>query len=532
MNLQDDPGAVFRKAMSDDTPPPARFDLDEIVRDGYRTRNRHRAVLGGAASIGVAAVAAVLALSVTALPGGPEGADDPTEAADPPAAETEVEDPSSAGYPYSDNWGTADDAFGVPRPTPELLEVKEVATETFGNLLAEAGVWSTPENAGVEEDCAWLLEQNGSQEEIDNCMATESGLHLNGLQNPGNYGQTYLRSYQGNEVEEEGTGLRTIFEFELALPGGWTAEPGPITEQVFPQHLISDGPYFTDEAPAFTTEALEDGRTLMVADHGCAADVAVVYPNGTGLRTTWNDCSGTDYPLDLDALTEAALAMPEMDLDTTGLAPVGELAEVPMGWVYDEEAWENTEAVQADARATYEAARAALLELHPEATLSSGAAVSLGQSDRGAMSTHSYSANGTLPIEVTMNGSTGDVYFDMRYHLPGGWLPGYSEQEHRDPHLRTCSAEDECTSTTDDDGTIWTFEQRTTEYEPFEGEDWEAYTDHQLYASRFDPAGWAIVVWINWTDDAPIDAEVIGDILRAMPAPQYDEDAVPTVPAG
>ena len=80
MNLQDDPGAVFRNTMPETTPPPAQFDLDRIVRDGYRARRRQRAVIGGAGSAGVAAVAAVLALSIGIVPNRDDGTNGPPAA--------------------------------------------------------------------------------------------------------------------------------------------------------------------------------------------------------------------------------------------------------------------------------------------------------------------------------------------------------------------------------------------------------------------------------------------------------------------
>ncbi|MCC3765494.1 hypothetical protein K3N28_20745 [Glycomyces sp. TRM65418] len=537
MNLQDDdPGEVFRKAMPEAEPPPARFDLDRIVRDGYRVRRRHRAVLGGAAASGVAAVAAVLALSVTGMPGTPTGAaDDPsTDASTPPEAVV-VEDPAMAGYPYAEEWGTVADgdwAGGVYRENEEAAEVKAAATEAFGQLLAEAGVWDDPANTAPEDECSWILTEDGSQEEFDACIIGQSGMPVGAHQKPGNYGQTFLRSFKGGESEEEGFALRTIFEFEVALPGGWTAEPGPITEQLFPQHFISDGPYFTEEAPEFTTEQLDAGRTLMIADHDCAAELAIVYPNGTGLRVTWNNCSGTDHPLDLGGLVDAAASMPEFEFDTSELRPVEELNEVPMGWVYDEDDWANSAEAEGDAAETYEIARTVLREHYPDATLEEGGALSLGQMDRGANMQRSYSAYGTLPIETTIDSSVGDVAFNLRYYLPGGWIPGFSETGTWDGHLTVCKEGFVCDSWSDDDGTTWAFEEHSVTHEPMAGEDWEAFTEHEMYATRYSPGGWAVGVWLQWTDDAPIDADMVGELLRAMPAPVYDEEDVPTIPAG
>lgn len=537
MNQYDDPEAMFRTAMPEAPPPSADLDLDRIVSDGYRSRRRHRALIGGAATTGVAAVAAVLALTVVGLPGGSaDPAEDPTDGANPPAGETTVDDPTMAGYPYFENWGmdpaSGDVMSGNYTYGEELMSVKDAATAAFGPLLVDGGVWDDPANPGLEEDCSWITAEGGPQEEYDECMAEQSGMHVGANQTEGNYGQTYLRSYGGSEVEELETTLRTIFEFRVALPGGWTAEPGPITEQVFPQHLISDGPYFTDEAPEFTTEELDDGRTLMVADHGCAAEVAVVYPNGTGLRASWNNCEGEDHPFDLQALIDAALAMPELTFDTSELAPIGELNEVPMGWVYDEDAWANSEAAESMAVDTYAAAGAALEEAFPGATLGSGSAVSLGLMERGANMQRSYSSSGTLPIETTIDESTGDVSFELRYYLPGGWIPGYSETGHWDGHKTVCKEGYECSTSQDSDGGLWAFEEYEMTHEPGPGEDWEPTTEHDMYATYYSPDGWAVGTWVQWQDDTPIDADVLGDLLRAMPAPIYDAEAVPEVPAG
>jgi hypothetical protein len=536
MNLQDDPGAVLDRVLPDQPPPPAQFDLDKIVRDGYRARRRHRAVLGGAATAGVAGVATVLAFTVIGLPGGSAepAEDDPIGSATPPAAEETIEDPAMAGYPYREEWGMSfsEGMDGNFDPNEELMSVKDAATEAFGQLLVDGGVWEDPANPAPEENCSYILEEGGAQEEYDECMAEESGMNVGPNQTEGNYGQTYLRSYGGGEVEELEATLRTIFEFEVALPGGWTADPGPITEQVFPQHLISDGPYFTDEAPEFVTEDLDDGRTLMVADHGCAAEVAVVYPNGTGLRATWNNCEGENYTFDLDALVDAALAMPELDFDTSELAPVGDLNEVPMGWVYDEDAWANSAEAEADAASTYAAAEDAIQDAFPGATLSDGSAVSLGLMDRGASMKRSYSGSGTLPIETTIDGTSDDVDFDLTYYLPGGWLPGYSETGHWDGHNTVCKEEYVCTTANDSDGSLWAFEEYEKTYEPGPGEDWEAYTEHDMYVTYYSVDGWAVGTWVQWTGDTAIDADLLGDLLRAVPEPVYDEDAVPEIPAG
>jgi hypothetical protein len=533
MNLHDDPGAMFRTALPETLPPPSDLDLDRIVRDGYRARRRRRALLGAAASTGVAAVAGVLALTVVGLPGGdrhPTG--DPTDGAQPPAADETVTDPETAGYPYDHAWEYPTDPQTNATIAPEEAEdIGADATAAFGQLLTDAGIWDNPENIFDTGDCEFAAEMG---ENVDDCDDIETGLHVMPLQRPGNYGQTYLRSYTGGESEEAGLGLRTTFNLEVLWPGGWTAEPGPITEQLFPQHLISDGPYYTDEAPDFETSDLGDGRTLMVADHGCAYDVAVVYPNGTGLRITWDvDCDGgTPHPVDLADLTDAALAMPQYEFDTSTLADVGDLMEIPVGWVDDGD-WEYTDQAAVGATETVDQANEVLQELYPGSSLESGSARTLGITGRGLVTTRSYHGYGTLPFETTIDGATGPVNFELRYYLPGGWVPGIDQFLDRGPHIAGCAETATCTGPWEDpDGTSWAAEEESTKYEPQEGEEWEAYTDHTLELTMFHPDGWAASVWVNWTDDNPIDADMLAEILRAMPAPVYDASAVPEVPAG
>jgi hypothetical protein len=532
MNLHDDPGAMFRTALPETPPPPSDLDLDRIVRDGYRARLRRRAVLGGAASTGVAAVAGLLALTVVGLPGGDR---DPSDGAQPPAAdetfEETVEDPETAGYPYDYAWEYPADPRTNAIVAPEEAEaIGADATAAFGQLLADAGIWEDPVNTFDTGECEFAAEMG---ENVDDCEDTKTGLHVMPFQKPGNYGQTYLRSYTGGESEEVGNGLRTTFSLEVLWPGGWTAEPGPVTEQLFPQHLISDGPYYTEAVPEFTTSDIGDGRTLMVADHGCAYDLAVVYPNGTGLRVSWDvDCDGgTPHPVDLQALTDAAASMPQYEFDTSTLTEVGELMEVPVGWV-DDGGWEYTELAAQDAADSITGANAALQELYPEATLDSPSARTLGITGRGLVTTRSYHGSGTFPFETTIDQTTSPVGFDLRYYLPGGWLPGTNQFLDRGPYLAGCTETATCTSWEDPDGTTWAAEEQTTEYAPQEGEEWEAYTDHTLQVTMFHKDGWAASIWTTWADDAPIDADMLAEILDALPAPAYDEEAVPDVPAG
>lgn len=503
----EDPGNVIGKAMPD-TPPPARFDLDRIVSDGYRARRRHRVALGGAVTASVMAVTAAIAMVVALSPGGASGGLDAAESepVDPEPTETVVDDPAAAGYPFSDAWWSLE-------PTAESREVEEALTEVFAPILTDAGLWGGeeyPEALGVYADQA-----------------------------PGNYGQTWLRSYRAERSEEVGGPLghlRQVFGVEVLAPGGWTAEPGPVTEQLFPQHLIGDVPYYTDAAPEFTATELDDGRTLMVADHGCAYDLAVAYPNGTGLRVGWDaDCEGTPHPVSLEALTDAVLSAPEFDLDTTGLAPVGELLDVPAGWVHDpQRTWEHSEEAVALAEQTYAGAFEAIRELHPGATLDLGIPVMLGSGERGTVKQRSYRSTGTLPFqyEDRVDGVTQDLYFELRYYLPGGWIPGCSEAGDRGPYLTHCRDGAECSMWGDDDGSTWVFKELTESGEAFsESGQNEPYTEHELEGVYFSPDGWAVGIWTGWHGDLPVDADLLADILRAVPAPDYDEEDVPQVPA-
>lgn len=521
MNLQDDPEAVFRKAMPDTAPPPARFDLDRIVQDGYRARRRHRAALGAAATGGVAAVAAVLALSVAGFPGIAEDPDVPN----PPAA-GEAEEFAMAGYPYA-----PEDRFGTEE---EREALRTAAVDAFGPLLLDTGV--TPAEhleMPTEEEIQEKMEATGVgyDEAVSLLMPYGIPLEFTTDQTPGNYGQTWLRSYTSGASDEDGD---TVLRLEAMLPGGWTAEPGPVTEQVFPQHLISASAYpwyeeadWTDE---LVTTDLDDGRTLITVDHECAYEAAVVYPNGSGFRASWDmgcEESTSEYGVSMEDFSAAATAMPEVDYDTSELSPVDELVEVPTGWLYDAE-WEQSDTALDGADTTMAAALDALREVEPEGTLDGPVPVQLGMTDRGAVVTRSYYGSGTLPYETTIDETTGDVGFDLRYYLPGGWVPGIDEEGGRGPYVLVCQEEFACSETTDDDGTVWVFEELEKEYHDDPGG--EDYVEHQLQVTRFDPDGWAVSVWLQWQNDAPIDTDLLGDVLRAMPAPEYDEEAVPTVP--
>ncbi|GAA2122442.1 hypothetical protein [Glycomyces algeriensis] len=507
MNLQDDPGAVFRTVMPEAPPPPRQLDLDQVVRDGYRARRRHQMVLGGAATTGVAAVAAVLALTVVGLPGSSaDPADDPASnsAAAPPAEEEAVDDPAMSGYPYAE-----EDQFDSEA---EQNALHEGAMAGFKPLLDQVGV----------------------------VLTDDVPLEFNTRQSPGNYGQTWLRSYITGASNDEGDGGEedVVLRVKALLPGGWTAEPGPVTEQLFPQHVISasgspwqENADWTDE---LKTSDLGDGRTLTTVDHGCAYEALITYPNGSGLHASWDMGCGegtSEYEISLEELTTAMTAMPEVDYDTSELSPVGELLEVPTGWLYDPE-WE--EAAQEPAEASISAADDVLSEILPGASLDGAFGSFIGMVDRGTVVNRSYYSTGTLPFTTTIDSSVDDIGIQFSYTLPGGWLPGITEG--RGPELARCQPSSTCETTTDEDGTIWAFESAEALHEPTEeeiaaGMDFEPFTEHILEVTRFHPDGWAVSIWTQWQDESEVNADLIADLLAAMPAPQYDASATPVIPA-
>lgn len=500
MNQYDDPEAMFRTAMPEAPPPSADLDLDRIVSDGYRSRRRHRALIGGAATTGVAAVAAVLALTAVGLPGDPT--DDPTNAVPPAAEEGSVEDASMSGYPYAPN-----EEFGGEE---ERALLHEGAVAAFKPLLDQVGV----------------------------VLTDDVPLEFTSNQTPGNYGQTWLRSFTtgASNAEESGEDEDVVFRLEAMLPGGWTAEPGPNTEQVFPQHLISaSGSPWYDDAD-WTDEVKitdrDNGRTLLFVDHECALEAAVVYANGSALRGSWDmGCheGSPEYEISNDDFIEAMLAMPEVDYDTSGLSPVGELLDVPVGWTYDPE-WDA--AASEDANASIAAALDALQTVVPGATLEEAAATQLGFSEYGAVNVRTYDASGSLPYDSVTDETNGSAMTTFAYVLPGGWVPGISESGTRGPEQANCMEGFTCSTTTDDDGTVWAFESidEALDEEALGGSESEA-SEHQLRVTRFDPDGWAATMWVRWGGDLELEADLLADILRAVPEPVYDAEATPQIPA-
>ncbi|MDA1361640.1 hypothetical protein O1R50_18580 [Glycomyces luteolus] len=487
MNLQDDPEAMFRTALPE-APPPAAFDLDRIVRDGYRVRRRQRAMVGGAAATGVAAIAAVLALSVLGLPGADEEASPPADS---------VEDTAMAGYPYAQS-----EVFGTEEERALLEENTEAA---FGPLIEQVG--------GVV------------QEDIE-------PFSFRPRQSPGNYGQTWLRSYEtsvsvdGGDDEED-----TPLHVRALLPGGWTAEPGPVTEQLFPQHVISaSGSPWNEDADwtdELETTDVDGGRTLTTVNHECAYEALLTYPDGSGLHAVWDMGCGEgaqEFAIAFEDFTEAVAAMPEVAFDTSELRPVEELVEVPTGWLYDA-GWE--ESAQEAAEASADAARDMFQAEMPGSSLGEGTAEYLGSSNHGAVVERRYHASGVMEFAD----SGGEAPFNLNYTLPGGWVPGISDSADFGPELHRCLDSAVCESETEYDGTVWTFEELIEPQEVPEGaSDPDEYTNHQLEVTRFDPDGWAAAISVQWTGSAPFEREDITDILGALPAPEYDASATPEIP--
>ena len=533
-----DPEEVIGKALPDSA-PPARFDLDKIVNDGYRVRRRNRAVLGGAATAGVAALAGAMALVIGLSPGadgdgGPAPADSATP--DEETSTPVVDDPSMAGYPYAEM-----DEFGNDTERDAL---HEGAVAAFGDLLVDSGLvteeYMSPEMPS-EEDIQALMEETGMthDEAAAQLGPDEIPLEFSDHQTPGNYGQVWLRSYTSGVSAGNGEESDVVFRVRAFLPGGWTAEPGPITEQLFPQHIISpDDAYYGGEgAIELETTTLDDGRRLIVGEHECVYDVAVIYPNGSALQTSWDMGCGEpapEYVVSVDDFTDAALAMPEIDYDTDDLRPVEELMDVPTGWLYDPaETWVNSDEAETGAVNTVQQAGDALQAIYPEANLDEPDARELGQMDRGSTVIRSYYASGELPFETTIDETTGPVSFDLRYYLPGGWVPGVSPEGTRGPYLNSCQEGFTCGEAWEDEnGLTWTSEKLEILHEPEEGEgDWEPYTERQYYVTMYHPDGWAVGIWIQFQDEIGIGAAELEEILAAMPAPDYDEEATPEIPA-
>ncbi|WP_091027375.1 hypothetical protein [Glycomyces harbinensis] len=495
MNPYDD-ASVFVQARPDATPPPSSVDIKRVMREGYRARRRRRAAVGTAAGAGAAAVAAVLALSLTGTPGTPEQRF--------PAGDGFDFDPALAGYPGAAVYDDAD-------PAGDALN--DAVLDAFGDLAADAG-FVDEDDLDYERPSDEAIAEAMAEHDLD-YYAALSDLGYRGLpllfgpwESPGNGGQVYLRGYVAGDADEEAD--QSSFSITALAPGGWTADPGPTGGAAFPQHLIGDEATWTDRAPDFATETLDDGRTLMTADHGCALEAAVVYPNGSALRSSWDlDCEGQGRDMDLEDLTAAMLAMPQIDHDTSELAPVDDLLDVPAGWAYDA-AWETDAA--ADAQASIEAAAGAIGEVYGDPDLDS-AQPTQGETGDGSVR-RSYGAGLHMPFS---DADGIPVYFSLYYHLPGGWLPGLApEGTSAEPYLIDCSE-------TDKDDTCEEFEVdgRTVATRTFGIVD-----SHSYWVVVYDPAGWAVAFETSFTGDIDGFAfEDIVDLAAGLPAPVYDAAA-------
>ncbi|MEU5154643.1 hypothetical protein [Glycomyces sp. NPDC021274] len=490
-----DPETAFAAARPDDPSPGSAVDVRQAVREGYRARRRRRAVLGGATATGVCAVAAVLALSVTGLPAAePE----PREFA---AGEEFGFDPATAGYPEAE--------FGHDWAAPQPA-LQEAADAVFGPLAIEAGIledgdldYELPSDAAIQD----MMDEHGFGyfDALSEMGYQHLPLHFDAWSVPAADGQVFLRGFMADDGEDT---EHPAFTVTALQPGGWTIEPGPTGPALFPQHLISDQASWTEEAPEFTSEDLEDGRTIMLADHGCALEAAVVYPNGSALTSTWDlDCHGQGREMTVEQLREAMLAMPQIEYDTSELAPAEALPDFPPAWAYDAD-WE-TEAA-ADAQASIDAATATLDAVHPGMEVTSSGPAQLETASDQAQ--RSYFASYNMPFE---DASGYPVHASVWYHLPGGWLAGLTpEGSTAEVYLIGCESEkdDVCEETEVDGRTVAT---RT----------FSIGATTSTWVAVFDPAGWAVV--FETMAEGPLDDYAYDDLVAlalALPAPVYDAE--------
>ncbi|WP_112139079.1 hypothetical protein [Glycomyces dulcitolivorans] len=499
MQPQDDTGTLFRQARPDTTPQEASLDLDSIMRDGYRARRRNRAVLGGATTVGVAAVAAVLAFSVGVLNPGKE-TDRPQ---DFPAGEGFAFDPSMAGYP-----SRAPDVWDDRQP-----ELNEALQSAFGPLAIDSGFLDADaldsERPTDEEITAEMEASGGYYSALSELGYHNLPLVFDPFDTMSAAGQVYLRGLiarDGNEEIEWSS-----FTITAMAPGGWSSEPGPGGEDPFPQHLISDAASWSDEAPVFTTEELDDGRTLMVADHGCALEALVVYPNDSALRSEWDlDCEGQGREMTVEALTDAMLSMPQIDWDTSELVPVDELLDIPPGPEWDGD-WEVD--AEEDMQASVDAAIEAIDAAHPGTYLTDAAAGQSGE-EWGPVR-REYVGSMYLPYPFH---DGYDVSATVMYHLPGGWLPGLPPEGTTvdDPYLVDCGGpgddkDDVCEETEVDGRTVatrsWCVDEEQCSY----------------WVLVFDPAGWAVEFSVMYAGSIEeLAYEELIALTASLPAPVYD----------
>jgi hypothetical protein len=528
MNLHDDPGALFRDHMPDTTPPPAAFDLDKIVRDGYKARRRHRAVLGGASATSVAAIASVLALSVGVLPKDPT--DDDSNL--PTTSEDLLPDFAHAGYPWP-----GEDGFGDQAVADQLTAA---GREAFGDLLISTGLFGESDfesvmNEPSEEeiaDYAADMQVSLEQAEADLTFVEDDGLFVfTGHTTPGNYGQVQINSYRAWALasqEESGEGWnRHLLEVEALVPGGWTAEPGPTSQQYFPQHLVDD------DVESFATTDLEDGRVLYTADDGCSLTLAVLYPNGSGLRASWDiGCDGDPIAVDAAAFEAAVLAMPEIDYSTEDLIDVEEVLDVPTGWLETDRAWEEWAAD--GALSTRELVAASLAENAPGSSVGEVTVLPYldlwSHVDPGAVTLHQYRMSGSLPFSTVIDTTTDDASFDLTYTLPGGWLPGFNEAGQNGPYLSDCRPDFDCTTSEVNGRTAYIAQKRLTHEADESSGSTEPWFEGEYEITVVDPDGWAVTVWTQFgNEDFELSAEDLAGIVAQLPAPTYDADLEPVL---
>lgn len=498
MNLQDDTGGLIRRARPDTTPKEPSLDIDEAVREGYRFRRRKVALVGGAATAGVAAVAAVLALSLNTF----APAEETERGPELPVGGPFDFDPSLAGYP-SPTSATWDDV---------QWDLDSAARSAFGDLAVDAGfleadalAYERPSEAAIAD----AMEQWGvdRDEALSELGYQDLPLQFMPWHATGNSGQVYLRGYLARDGDEEAE--RSSFAITAMQPGGWTAEPGPTGDVAFPQHLISDEASWTDAAPEFTKDELDDGRILMIADHGCALEAAVVYPNGSALRSSWDlDCAGQGRAMSIEDLRAAMLAMPQFDYDTSELAPIGDLLDVPPGWAPDE-AWED--AAADDSQATFDAATAVIAAVHPGVELLASQPSQMHFADDAVR--RGYAADYSMPFT---DAEDHPVHVAVRYHLPGGWLPGLPpERTNAEPYLLDCAGDkDDVCETTEVDG-------RTVATRTFGIGESRSY-----WVLVYDPAGWAVAFDTSYAGTIEgYGLEEIIALAASLPAPVYDPAA-------
>jgi hypothetical protein len=496
MEDHDDTERLLLRARPDEPAPPSAVDVKQVMRRGYRAQARRNAAIGGASTAGVAAVAAVLALTLT-TPEGPQSF---------PAGEGFDFDPATAAYP------PVHPVFEEPDPVGR--ELNTAAKDAFGELAVDAGIFD--EDALDYEFPSDEEAQDVMDEQGDDYYAALSELGFNqeqfnfaprGIDARG--GQAYLRAYVALDTNEEAEAL--AYRISGYQPGGWTAEPGPTGDVAFPQHLISDEASWTEEAPEFTSETLDDGRTIMTADHGCALEAAVVYPNGSALTSWWDlDCHGQGHEMSLEDLTAAMLAMPQIDYDTSELGPV-EFTDMQPGWPSDD-AWPA--AAAADAESSLVAAIATIEGVYGETERHGGGPVQL-EDGTSTVVQRTYTTDVTLPFT---DSTDFPISVSVRYYLPGGWLPGLPpEGAGTEPYLIECGGPDDdkddvCEETEIDGRTVAT---RT----------FCIGGEHCSWSvAVYDDAGWAVVIE-SGVDGGAVEGyglEELTALAASLPAPIYD----------